>query len=242
MQYAPSSIFERSDNPAPSRVAPWLKNVGHAVRHFDARSDIIQEGDPSDELCVVVGGWIARNKVLLDGSRQISALWLRGDMFNLEALSAGRSWHTVSALTSATVACYPMEKIRRLAASEEDVRSLLWAAVVRQDLMLTEWLACLGRRSTRERLAHLLCELDVRLHDAGLSGSSGLSLPLTQQDFGDALGVSTVHINRTLKSFRDEQLVLFRSGRMYIPDIGALRKVAGFAPEYLRERSLVAQL
>lgn len=233
MQHRFKSIFTLPENPVAKRLAPWLQGQAYAIRHFDARSDVIQDGKPNDELCVVVGGWAARNKIMLDGSRQISALCVPGDMFNLEALLTGRSWYTITALTPMVVACFPMEKVRRIAASNQQAQIALSAAIMRQELILTEWLACLGRRSTRERLAHLLCELQVRLHHAGLSGDGGYMLPLTQQDFGDALGVSTIHINRTLKSLRDDRLVLFRSGRMHIADVAALREVAGFDPNYL---------
>jgi CRP-like cAMP-binding protein len=80
------------------------------------------------------------------------------------------------------------------------------------------------------------------MQDAGLSRSGEYPVPLTQQDFGDALGVSTVHINRTLKAFRDENLVLFKFGRLRIIDIAALQDVAGFAPDYLRDNVTPAEV
>ena len=96
-----------------------------------------------------------------------------------------------------------------------------------------EWVLSLGRRSALSRMAHLFCELRVRLGVVGMADEMGYDLPLTQTDLAECLGLTSVHVNRTLKELRERGLVEFRGGRVTILDLEGLERVAEFDPAYL---------
>jgi Crp-like helix-turn-helix domain len=97
-----------------------------------------------------------------------------------------------------------------------------------------EWLVGLGRRSAYQRIAHVLSEIFVRLHAVGLTQDSSYQLPVSQAELGDALGLSTVHVNRTLQELRRDGLIELRGGKVEIKDWATLKEAGEFDPHYLR--------
>jgi CRP-like cAMP-binding protein len=209
-----------------------LVRLALPVRSYSAHANIIQENAPAT-LLLMVEGWAVRTKFLADGRRQLPAIYVPGDLCNLDSLFASRNFFSIAALTSCVVAILPIERVRDVAEHSAVIRNLLWRLTIVSSAVSTEWLLSLGRRSTRERLAHLLLELHARLDSVGLADDHSFPLPLTQQDLGDILGVSSVHINRTFQSFRSEGLITFKGRRLILSDFDKLREVADFNPEYL---------
>ncbi|WP_238242182.1 Crp/Fnr family transcriptional regulator, partial [Methylobacterium isbiliense] len=198
-----------------------------------ARTDIHPEGYRPDSLHILVEGWAARFKLLPDGRRQIPAVFVPGDVCDLDGLLLKRIHSGVCALTACTVAVLPLTQVRELMDRSPAIREAIWWLQCVENAVSAEWSIGLGRRSADERMAHLLCELLVRLSTVGLSSENRYPLPVTQADLGDALGLSTVHVNRTLQELRGRGLISLEGRWLTIHDYDAVKAIAGFDSDYL---------
>lgn len=211
------------------------------TRVFDPHGTIVPEGRRGDRLHVMLDGWASRVKILENGSRQIPALFLPGDVCDLDGLLFARNDCATIALTRCTVALLPREPLLALLDRHRGLRGAFGRILATDLAVATQWTICLGRRSARERLAHLLCELFVRLDAVDVkSGASrpgasvhACTLPLTQEEMADVLGLTAVHVNRTLQGLRSDGLIQLRDQRLVISDWAALRRTSGFDPAYL---------
>lgn len=177
------------------------------------------------EARMVTRGWIARGAVLADGRRQIVSLYLPGDLLtatgaaggdvtdwaltDAATLDAGRLWRTVRAASGPAVLSVLLQRLR------EAERARFVHQIIR-----------LGRLTAYERTAHLFLELHDRQLRAGLSEAGVVQLPITQDGLADSLGLSAVHMNRTLQQLRRDQLIVYRGGQLLLPDLRGLRHAA----------------
>ena len=202
------------------------------VKCYDAREDVIHDGDRPGHVHVVLDGFACRYKTLEDGRRQITAYFVPGDFCDLHVFVLRAMDHSIGALTPCTVSLVPREAVLDLLARPALARALWWATLV-DEAVLREWVVNLGRRDARERVGHVLCELHMRLRAVGLADGDACELPLTQTELADTLGLSTAHINRTLQQLRAEGLIELRGKRLTILDAARLRETALFDPNYL---------
>lgn len=210
-----------------------LADAFGSTRLLAARSDIVPEGAVADHLHVVLDGWAARYRLLPDGVRQLTAILVPGDLCDLDGLLLRRVHVGVAALTPCKVGLVPLGALRTVMDRRPAIRDVLWWLTCVDNAISAEWSAGLGRRSTQERFAHLVCELLVRLTTVGLAAEGSYALPLTQHELGDALGVSAVHVNRTLQNLRGMGLLSLEGRMLRIHDRAALRSMAGFSDDYL---------
>lgn len=212
------------------------------VRQVGADENLMFEGEKPDALHVVLTGFACRYKVLSDGRRQIIAFLVPGDFCDLpvgilretdESLATS-SPCSVATLTPCTIGDIPPGTIEALAGRHPRISLALWWAARVDESILCEWFVGIGRRSAGHRLAHLLCELHLRLWAVGHAGANGYDFPVTQEELCDTLGLSTVHVNRTLQQMRREKLITLKGKVLMIPDVARLREYAGFSPGYLR--------
>ncbi|MGO4524611.1 Crp/Fnr family transcriptional regulator [Microvirga sp. 2MCAF35] len=206
------------------------------IRVFEADSDIVRDGDRPSECCLVLSGFVCRYKGLSDGRRQIMGFYIPGDIPDLQSLHLTVMDHSISTLVTSSVALIPHESLRNLLKQHPGLTSALWRDTLIDAAIFREWMIGLGRRSAYQRIAHLLCELQVRLKAVGLAGESGYELPITQSELGDALGLSTVHVNRVVQDLRSEGLIALHGGTLHIPDWEALQVAGDFDPAYLHLR------
>lgn len=193
---------------------------------------LMREGASTDRLFVVVEGWAYRYSTTADGGRQLPALLLPGDMGNLDSLVFDQLDYGLRTLTGTLVVTLPRDRALALAAQHPGIaQTFTWLALL-ENMILTKWTQSLGRRSAKSRLAHLLCELSMRL-EGGHEGESRFCLPLTQEQMADVLGLTSVHVNRVLQQLRAEGLVVTRYRTMILPDVARLRRSCGFNPRYL---------
>lgn len=209
-----------------------LATVGGRPQTVPARKDLIAEGDRPRNVHLVMRGYACRYKLLDDGRRQIMALFVPGDLCDLHVQILGEMDHGISTLTEAQVVEIPPDVIQQLIAQPRINRALWWASLVDEGT-LREWLVSMGQRDAPQQMAHVFCEIQKRLRAVGLGEADGFDLPLTQNDLADVLGITPVHVNRTLKTLRAEGLVWMEGRRLVIPDIRALERFAGFDPNYL---------
>lgn len=203
------------------------------VKDYPAARTIVRAGVTVSNCTLLIEGFIARYKDLADGQRQIMEVHVPGDFLDLHSFLLKRLEHNVGALTPVRVALVPHDALRALTETHAHLARLLWFSTLLDAAIHREHILSVGRRSAISRIAHLICELQVRLGIVGLSDGARFLLPLTQTDIADATGLTPVHVNRMLKRLRDEELATFRGGEVTIHDWERLQRVAEFTPDYL---------
>lgn len=212
---------------------------GCAVRHVAQGTDIIAEGDRVGELFFLEKGWAYRYRLLGNGRRHIVNVLVPGDIVG-PFTSVAKQF--VATLTQSSIYCLARcnlgDERRTCAGFSAAVEALIAAEYE----MLAERTVSLGRRNAKERIAHFLIEVFERLERVDLAGGQSFDLPLTQETMGDALGLSVVHVNRTLKALRQDGLATVGSGRATIHDFAALSRMAdsGYASPPSGNRPLAA--
>jgi CRP-like cAMP-binding protein len=204
------------------------------TRALRAGEDLVLQGDGGGDCHVIVDGVLCRYKLLQDGKRQIIGFQIAGDLCDLTGLMMGRMDHSVGALTPAQVAVIPHAALAEVMDRHPRVARALWQETHVDASITREWVANVGRRTAYQRIAHLLCEMNLRLKAAGraLDGGSFAWL-VTQADAADAMGLSNVHVNRMLQQLRGEGLIATRGGEVAILDWPGLQRAGDFCPDYL---------
>jgi CRP-like cAMP-binding protein len=198
----------------------------------------VRDGEKPSECCLVVDGLLYRYKVVLDGGRQILAFHPPGDIPDLQSYKFRRMDHSLAAAVPSEVAFVTHESIGAAFSAFPSLSELFWRDTLIDTAIFRMWLVCMGRRDAHSHVAHLLCELFVRLRAIGKTEGGTCTLPLTQTELADAVGISTVHVNRTLKRLRREGLISLHDNKLAILDWSALQEVAEFDPSYLQLRSV----
>lgn len=202
-------------------------------RRLGAREDIICEGDRPSHINLILDGWACRYKQLEDGRRQIISFFLPGDLCDSHVYVLQAMDHSIGTLTPVTFAEMSRESLVQITNRQPRIMQALWWDTLVSASIQREWTVNLGQRSATERVGHLLCELFVRLRTVGLTEGDGCLLPVTQADLADAMGLSTVHINRTLQELRGAGLIVLKGRHLTVPDLKALQVASLFNPNYL---------
>ena len=209
------------------------------VEPVAAGEDLISENEPYSQAGVLVEGWCLKYKLLPDGRRQVVNFVLPGGFVGLHANVFEIADHSVSTLSRCCVSRFDPQLVTKTFAE----RPLLAAAIVwdnaREEAVLMEHLASLGRRSAYERFAHLMVELAKQLTRRGLLGEERIVLPIPQAVIADTLGLSLVHVSRTLSRLRREGLIEAKPGRgIALRDLQGLMQVCGYDETYLHQDPL----
>lgn len=210
-----------------------LYALPYKIRILEGGTYTIREGDPPDQCAVLLSGFAYRQKLTGDGGRQILAVHVPGDMLDLQNLFLRVSDHSVQTLTRAELAFVGRRELQELATHRPAVALALWVDTLVEASIFREWVVNVGRRDSRARLAHLLCEFAVRLDAAGLAEAYGYELPMTQEQLADAVGLTPVHVNRTLKALDTEGLIERHKRNLRILDWTKLRRAGDFSERYL---------
>jgi CRP-like cAMP-binding protein len=205
----------------------------YVLRTLEPHSYTVREGDPPVHCGVLVSGFAFRQKSTSDGARQIVALQIPGEALDFQSLFLDEADHSVQMLTRGDVAFVPREAIQQLARSNLAVAHAIFVTILVDSSIFREWVLNVGRRDARGRLAHLLCEFALRLEAQGLAPEYGYELPMTQEQLADALGLTPVHVNRTLKQLESEGLIARNKRNVSFPDWERMRDVADFNQRYL---------
>ena len=224
------------DQVAPDEIEA-LKDVLDPPREIRSGADIVREHSHPLHSTLLISGFSARYSSLADGARQITELNVPGDFIDLHSLLMKQMDHGVVALTDCVVASAPHAKLIRLTERHPHLTRLLWLDTIIDAAIHRQWLVAMGRRSGLGHLAHLVCELFTRLSAVGLTEGQTFNLPLTQTVLSDALGLSTVHVNRLIAELRREGLVRWSNPQVEILDWPRLSQIAEFDPTYLRLHS-----
>lgn len=210
-----------------------LDGLVAAVVTYDKGTDLVREGERPSESKLLLDGFCGRYNVTSAGKRQITGLHVSGDFVDLHSFVLKRMDHGVVALTSCRVGVVPHDALRRVTEAHPHLTRLLWLNTALDGALHRQAIVALGARDALGSVAHLLCEMFLRLQAVGRTDGTSFHLPLTQTVLGDALGLSTVHVNRTVQDLRARGLIVWRGESVTIEDWEGLRRVADFDPTYL---------
>jgi len=211
-----------------------LTRIGtQRTRRFVANEDIIREGEKPEFISLVNEGWACRYKMLEDGRRQIVAFLLPGDLCDVHATILKEMDHSIAALTPVVLSEISHAAFEEMMMAQPRLTQAMWWESLVAAGIQREWTVNLGQRHALERVAHLLCELFIRLEVAGMANGQSCEFPLTQTELGETVGLSTVHVNRTLQDLRAMKLIVLKERTLTILDLDALKSLALFNPNYL---------
>lgn len=199
-----------------------------------ASGDLIREGARPEAIFLLIEGWAYRYKVLKDGSRQILAYLIPGDLCDIHVFMLREMDHSIGVLGDAQVIAIPPDELMEVMKRHPAIQHALWWGTLVDEATLREWLVNIGQRDAFERIAHLFCELWLRMKVVGLvDENEQFDLPLTQPEIADTMGLTAVHTNRMLQKLRGDDLIALGKGRLTILDPKRLAAVSGFRPNYL---------
>ncbi|WP_046865621.1 Crp/Fnr family transcriptional regulator [Microvirga massiliensis] len=210
-----------------------LEGAVARVKEIGADEDMVREGDRPTESTLLLEGFAARYKILASGKRQITAIHIGGDFIDLHSFLLHTMDHSILALTPCKIAVVPHGTLREITERHPHLTRLLWLSTLIDGAIHRQWLVSMGRLPALGQLAHLLCELLLRLQTVGQADGNGIRLPFTQPELGDVLGLSTVHVNRVIQELRNEGLITWRGDTVTITDWERLSEIAEFDPTYL---------
>jgi CRP-like cAMP-binding protein len=211
-----------------------LLALPHEIREIQPHHYIVRERDRPTHSCVMLSGFSFRHKLVGTGLRQIVSIHMRGDLVDLQNSLLGIADHSVQTLVRSRVAMIPREAVKELAFDRPQIGFAMWRDTLVDGSIFREWVVNVGRRDARTRLAHLLCEFSLRLKIAGLGEHTDYELPMTQEQLADALGLTSVHVNRTIRTLEQDGLISRSTTRsIQIGDWKKLAEVGDFDSTYL---------
>ena len=225
------SIYGLSDD---EKIA--LVSLPMQVTNLRADQDIVREGDRPTRSCLVLAGFTCMYKLTGEGKRQIMGFNIPGDIPDLQSLHLTVLDTSLGTITPCKVGFIQHEVLHELCQRYPRIASAFWRETLIDASIFREWVMNVGRREAINQIAHLMCELVVRMKAVGLADDHSCDFPITQTELGDATGNSTVHVNRTLQALRGDGLIELHHSRLTILDWARLKEVAQFDPAYLHLR------
>ncbi len=214
-----------------------LEALPHSIRTFPPGAHFVRDGDRPDYCSLLISGFACRYKIAGDGARQIMSFHMAGEFIDLQNSLLGVADHSVQALAETEAAIVPRLALRELALSRPAIGEALWIDTLIDAAIFREWVVNVGRRDSRARVAHLLCELSLRMQAAGLADGHRYQLPMTQEQLADAVGLTSVHVNRVLKQLADDGLISRDRRTIVIEDWQRMRRAGDFNDRYLHDEA-----
>lgn len=213
-----------------------ILDLPHTTRVFEPSSFLVSEGERPARCSVVLSGFAYRQKQTSGGFRQIVSIHIPGEALDFQNLFLEVADHSIQMFTRGTVAQIAMSDLQHLIDTNVGVSRAISRRTLVEASIFREWVLNVGRRDARSRMAHLLCEFAIRMRVSGLADDHGYELPITQEQFADAVGLTPVHVNRTLRSLERDGFVKRNKRNIFIPSWKRLAEVADFNQRYLHLR------
>lgn len=221
----------------PAELGPtehgMLRDTVSDMRALSAGDVLGRANRPATESAILLQGALARVVNAQDGRRQIVALHVPGDFVDLHSLLLQHLDHDIVALKASTVAMTPHAELSRLLRAQPTLANKLWYLTLTDAAVHRQWMFRVAATTAIERVANVLCEIDLRLMAIGQSDGHRFALHLTQAEMGEICGVTSIHVNRVLRELREHGLCTWQASQVDIHDLGRLCAVGGFCPDYL---------
>lgn len=215
-----------------------LLALPHRIAEIEPGGFIVREREKTEHSCLLISGFAYRQKLTRDGGRSISAVHMEGDVVDLQNSLLSVADHSVQALSHAKIARIPRKAIIALAFDYPNIGMAMWYDTLVDASIFREWILNISRRDAQMRIAHLFCEFGVRLESLGLGDRSSYRFPLSQEQLADATGLTTVHINRSLRELEEKGLITRTARYLVIADWPNLKRAGDFDETYLHLHGL----
>lgn len=217
-----------------------MLSLPFTTKSFAKDSYLVREGSHVSDCSLLLNGFAFRQKLLRNGSRQIISIHIPTEFVDLQNSLLGVADHSVQSLGQCEAAIIPRRALIELQQTRPGIRLAMWIETLIDASVFREWVVNVGRRDSRARIAHLLCELALRLERIGAGDDGTFEFPLTQEQLADSTGLTPVHTNRTLQSLRKHGLIQLTARSLKILDWEALKEVADFDDLYLHQQPQLA--
>ncbi|MEL6244889.1 MAG: Crp/Fnr family transcriptional regulator [Pseudomonadota bacterium] len=214
-------------------VTELVEGLTPSQQAFEAGEDIVSAGEDTGTLFILQSGWAIRYRLVEDGRRQILNFMLPGDIFDLQALGDLKADHSVAALDEVEAVTFDAKNFLHVLKASGPVATAFWWSAVQEESVLREQIVRIGQLSARERIGHLLLELQRRISLVLGVETLSLRLPVTRVDIADALGLTPVHVSRTLSGMKRMALIEEDRVSLRILNKPKLEEISQFDPEYL---------
>ncbi|WP_346795984.1 Crp/Fnr family transcriptional regulator [Halomonas sp. Bachu 37] len=230
------SIFSLADEEKQA-----IEELPIQVVDLKSGQDIVRIGDHPTQSCLVLAGFTCVYKLTSEGKRQIMTLHVPGDIPDLQSLHLNVMDMSIASISPCTVGFIQHENLRDLCERYPRIGIAFWRETLVDASVYREWLLSVGQRDAYPRMAHLFCELLMRLKAVGLVDDNTFELPITQADLADATGITSVHMNRVFQALRADGLIQTQGAQVTFPDWEKLKEAGDFDPLYLHlERASAA--
>ncbi len=210
-----------------------LEAAADRVETWPARKIVSRRGDRMRHSTLLVEGFMCRYMDARDGYRQLLSYQIPGDFVDLHGYPTRYIDHDIATITQARLAFVPHDRIDTIMEQRPHLAKQLWFSTLLDAALHREWIFRIGRLDAIGRIAHFLCETYCRMHAVGRGVDGAYDLPLTQQDLGEAVGLTSVHVNRVLRRLREDGLATVIRGKAHILDIERLARLGEFEADYL---------
>jgi CRP-like cAMP-binding protein len=232
-------LERRSPLEAADREA--LLGLPHYMKKLTAGAHVVRDGDIPDYVTLLLSGFAYRYKLTGEGGRQIISFHCPSEFLDLQNSFLGVADHSVQMLTEGELALMPVGVLQELALTRPAIGRAMWIDTLIDASIFREWVVNVGRRDSRSRVAHLLCEFSLRLEATGLAKNHQYELPMTQEQLADAVGLTSVHVNRVLKILGEEGLISRNRRSITILDWNRMRHAGDFNERYLHHDAVGAK-
>ena len=213
-----------------------LLEAGWVRRRFARHEVMVRSGERLDNAHLLLSGFVARAHEDSAGNRQIIGIGVAGDLLDIHGAVLGQLEQELVALSACEVAMLPYRELRRLTQQSPAIQTVLWLQAAIDHSIQGAWIQALGTKRGPAKLAHVFCEMQLRLGLVGIATKMGFPLPLSQQELAEYAGMTHVHLNRCLKELRDSGLVSFSQGWAKVENWNGLKALARFDEAYLNLR------
>lgn len=204
-------------------------------RRFDAHHCFVRDGARPSQSCLIIDGFAFRSKITPEGIRQILSIHIPGEIPDLQSLHLHVMDHDLTTLTECTLGFIQHNALRELIRRRPNVSAALWRETLIDSAIFRDWIVNVGCRPALPRMAHLLLEIHERLESIGRTANGSFELPITQVELADCLGLSVVHVNRTLQQLRHDGLVEIERKNFHLLEKAKLEELGQFDPIYLHQ-------
>jgi CRP-like cAMP-binding protein len=225
--------------PLSSEDCTALNALPYRLATFKAGSYLTQSGSETQHCCVILSGFAFGSRVTGTGNRQIVSIYMQGDLANYATSVMPLADYSTRTLGHADVAYIPHHALLTLAAEQPAIGRALWRDSSIETSIAREWMVNLGRRDARQRVSHFICEMAYRQREAGLTDGNHILWPMTQEQVADVVGLTDVHVNRTLKGLREENPISTGKKKLFIMKSDDLQNAGDFRSSYLHRESLL---
>lgn len=213
-----------------------IRSLPILIRRPEGGQTIVRDGDRPSECCLIVEGFCVRAKTTAAGQRQILSIHIPGEIPDLQSLHLHVMDHDLVALVPSVLGFIGHSALRAMNRARPNLAELLWRDTLIDSAIFREWIVNVGQRPAPNRFAHMIAELRERLAVIGRVEGNTFEMPLTQEQLGEAMGITAVHVNRIIRQMRDENVLDFNRGRVTVRDEGRLQQLGDFDRRYLHQQ------